>query len=65
MIVSAEDFQAMIGLYTSGATRPQVAERFGVSVSSMKRVQHETSATRPRSPQEQRPQGRDQHVSKV
>jgi DNA-binding transcriptional regulator LsrR (DeoR family) len=28
----------MIALYTSGATRAQVAERFGISVSSVKRV---------------------------
>jgi hypothetical protein len=28
----------MINLYISGATRSQVAERFGISVSSMKRV---------------------------
>lgn len=35
---SAEDLQAMIDLYISGATRSQVAERFGISVSSVKRV---------------------------
>jgi DNA invertase Pin-like site-specific DNA recombinase len=35
---SAEELQAMIDLYTSGATRSQVAERFGISVSSLKRV---------------------------
>lgn len=35
---SAEDLQAVIDLYTSGATRAQVAQRFGISVSSVKRV---------------------------
>jgi transposase-like protein len=35
---SAEDLQAVIGLYTSGATGAQVARRFGISVSSVKRV---------------------------
>jgi Helix-turn-helix domain of resolvase len=34
----AEELQAMIDLYISGATRSQVAERFGISVSSMKRL---------------------------
>jgi DNA invertase Pin-like site-specific DNA recombinase len=34
----AEELQAMIDLYTSGATRSQVAKRFGISVSSVKRV---------------------------
>jgi transposase-like protein len=34
----AEQLQAMIDLYISGATRSQVAERFGISVSSMKRL---------------------------
>jgi transcriptional regulator of aromatic amino acid metabolism len=38
---SAEDFQALIDLYISGATTPQVAERFGISVSSVKRVLRE------------------------
>jgi hypothetical protein len=31
----AEDFQTMINLYISGATRSQVAQRFGISVSSV------------------------------
>jgi transcriptional regulator of aromatic amino acid metabolism len=35
---SAEDLQAMINLYISAATRSQIAERFGISVSSVKRV---------------------------
>jgi transposase-like protein len=34
----AEERQAMIDLYVSGATRSQVAERFGISVSSVKRA---------------------------
>src|SRR4051812_16379978 len=36
--LSAEDVHAMIDLYLSGATRAQVAERFGISVSSVRRV---------------------------
>jgi transposase-like protein len=35
---SADELQAMINLYISGATRAQIAERFGVSVSSVKRL---------------------------
>jgi Helix-turn-helix domain of resolvase len=34
----AEDLQAVIDLYISGATRLQVAQRFGISVSGVKRV---------------------------
>jgi transcriptional regulator of aromatic amino acid metabolism len=34
----AEELQLMIDLYISGATRSQVAERFGISVSSVKRA---------------------------
>jgi len=34
----AEELQAMIDLYISGATSSQVAEWFGISVSSVKRV---------------------------
>lgn len=34
----AEELQAMIDLYNSGTTRAQVAERFGISVSSVKRA---------------------------
>jgi DNA-directed RNA polymerase specialized sigma24 family protein len=37
----AEELQAMIDLYISGATSSQVAERFGISVSSVKRVLHD------------------------
>jgi DNA invertase Pin-like site-specific DNA recombinase len=39
--LSAEDLHTMIDLYTSGATRAQVAQRFGISVSSVKRVLRE------------------------
>jgi len=35
---SAEDLQKVIDLYISGATSSQVAQRFGISVSSVKRV---------------------------
>jgi transposase-like protein len=35
---SADELQAMINLYISGATRAQIAEQFGVSVSSAKRL---------------------------
>lgn len=38
---SREDLQTMIDLYTSGATTRQVAEKFGISVSSVKRVLRE------------------------
>jgi hypothetical protein len=34
----AEELQAMTDLYISGATRSQVAEQFGISASSVKRV---------------------------
>jgi hypothetical protein len=34
----AEDLQVMIDMYISGATRSQIAHRFGISVSSMKRL---------------------------
>jgi transposase-like protein len=34
----AEELREMIDLYVSGATRSQVAHRFGLSVSSVKRV---------------------------
>jgi DNA invertase Pin-like site-specific DNA recombinase len=34
----AEDLQAVIDLYISGATSSQVAQRFDISVSSVKRV---------------------------
>jgi DNA invertase Pin-like site-specific DNA recombinase len=35
---STEQLQAMVDLYISGATKSQVAERFGISVSSVKRL---------------------------
>ena len=35
---SAEDLQTVINLYISGATSAQVAQRFSISVSSVKRV---------------------------
>ncbi len=35
---SGEDLQTMIDLYISGATSSQVAQQFGISVSSVKRV---------------------------
>jgi hypothetical protein len=38
---STHDFQTMIDLYISGATRSQVAQRFGISVSIVKRVLRE------------------------
>jgi len=37
----------MIELYGSGATVQQVAERFGVSESSVKRLLRQNTATRP------------------
>jgi transposase-like protein len=37
---SSEDLQTMIDLYRSGATARQVAEKFGVSVRSVKRLLH-------------------------
>jgi hypothetical protein len=38
---SAEDLQAMIDLYRSGTTAKQVAEKFGVSLRSVKRLLHQ------------------------
>jgi predicted HTH domain antitoxin len=35
---SSEDLQVMIDLYKSGATAKQVAEKFGVSLRSVKRL---------------------------
>jgi transposase-like protein len=35
---STEDLQAMVDLYSSGATAKQVAETFGIGLTSMKRV---------------------------
>ena len=38
---SPEDLQAMIDLYKWGATARQVAEQFGIGLTSMKKVLHE------------------------
>jgi DNA invertase Pin-like site-specific DNA recombinase len=38
---SAQDLQEVIDLYISGSTSSQVAQRFGISVSSIKRVLHD------------------------
>ena len=38
---SPEDLQTMIELYRSGATARQVAEKFGVSLRSVKRLLHQ------------------------
>jgi transposase len=43
---SSEDFQAMIGLYSSGITAKQVAEKFNVSLRSVKRVLHQHGVRR-------------------
>jgi transposase-like protein len=45
---SAEDLQSMIDLYRSGATARQVAEKFGVSVRSVKRLLHQHGIRRER-----------------
>jgi hypothetical protein len=37
---SPQDLQAMIGLYQSGTTAKQVAEKYGVSLRSVKRLLH-------------------------
>ena len=44
---SSEDLHAMIELYGAGATARQVAERFGVSESSVKRLLRQNTVTRP------------------
>jgi hypothetical protein len=38
---SSEDFQEMIDLYRSGTTAKRVAEKFGLSLRSVKRLLHE------------------------
>jgi DNA-directed RNA polymerase specialized sigma24 family protein len=43
---SPEDLQVMIDLYTSGNTAKEVAEKFGVSLSSVKRLLHEHDVRR-------------------
>lgn len=43
-----EDLQAMIDLYRSGVTARQVAEKFGVSLRSVKRLLHQHGVGRER-----------------
>jgi DNA-directed RNA polymerase specialized sigma24 family protein len=43
---SSEDLQAMIDLYGSGTTARQVAEKFGVSLRSIKRLLHQHGVRR-------------------
>ena len=43
---SPEDLQTMIDLYRSGSTVKQVAEKFGVSVRSVKRLLHQHGVRR-------------------
>jgi hypothetical protein len=43
-----EDLQAMIDLYGSGITARQVAEKFGVSLRSVKRLLHQQGVRRER-----------------
>jgi Helix-turn-helix domain of resolvase len=43
---STEDLHVMIDLYRSGTTARQVAEKFGVSVRSVKRVLHKHGVRR-------------------
>ena len=43
---SSEDLQAMIDLYRSGTTARQVAEKFRISLSSVKRLLHRYSVRR-------------------
>lgn len=43
---SAEDLQAMIDLYRSGTTARQVAEKFGASLRSVKRLLHQQGVRR-------------------
>jgi hypothetical protein len=45
---SSEDLQSMIALYQSGTTARQVAERFGVSLRSVKRLLHRHGVRRER-----------------
>jgi len=45
---SSEDLQTMIDLYRLGATAKQVAEEFGVSIRSVKRLLHEHGIRRER-----------------
>jgi transposase-like protein len=43
---SSEDLQAMIDLYRSGTTAKQVAEKFSVSLRSVKRLLHRNGVRR-------------------
>ncbi|MGH3937400.1 MAG: helix-turn-helix domain-containing protein [Pseudonocardiaceae bacterium] len=43
---ASQDLHAMIELYRSGVTAQQVAQRFGVSESSVKRLLHQNKVTR-------------------
>lgn len=45
---SSEDLQTMIDLYRPGTTARQVAERFGVSLRSVKRLLHQRGVRRER-----------------
>ena len=45
---SLEDLQMMIDLYRSGAAAKQVAEKFGVSLRSIKRLLHQHGVRRER-----------------
>jgi DNA-directed RNA polymerase specialized sigma24 family protein len=45
---SSEDLQSMIDLYQSGTTARQVAERFGISLRSVKRLLHQHGVRRAR-----------------
>lgn len=45
MIDSLEDLQTMIDLYKSGATAKAVAEKFGISERSIKRLLHQYGST--------------------
>ena len=45
---SSDDLQVMIDLYTSGATAKQVAEKFGISLRSVKRLLHQHGVRRER-----------------
>jgi Helix-turn-helix domain of resolvase len=43
---SLDDLQVMIDLYRSGSTARQVAEKFGISLSSVKRLLHQHGVRR-------------------
>lgn len=45
---SPEDLQVMIDLYKSGTTAKQIAEKFGVSLRSVKRLLHQHGVRRER-----------------